>query len=110
MVDKDELFADQPEIEEQLARTAGSTFRIQAYTVGYTRDIATVHDVETGVGANVTFYRIPTAIQPYYGERPWGVNVYLRFRLKPAKIEFSLRRDSRSRGKIVKRCESRCLD
>ncbi len=85
MVDKDELFVNQPEIEEQLARTAGSTFRIHAYTVGYTRDIATVHNVEAGVGANGTLYQIPTAIQPYYGEHPWGVNVYLRLRLKPAK-------------------------
>jgi hypothetical protein len=85
MVDKDELFATQPAIEESLARTAGSTFRIQAYTVGYTRDIATVHDVEAGIGANVSTYRIPAAIQPYYGERPWGVNIYLRFRLNPPK-------------------------
>jgi hypothetical protein len=85
LVDKDELFANQPEIEETLARTAGSTFRIQAYTVGYTRDIATLHDVETGIGANVSTYRIPAAIQPYYGERPWGVNFYLRFRLNPPK-------------------------
>ena len=44
-----------------------------------------MHDVETGIGANVSTYRIPTAIQPYYGEHPWGVNVYLRFRLNPAK-------------------------
>jgi hypothetical protein len=83
MVDKDELFATQPAIEASLARTTGSTFRIQAYTVGYTRDIATIHDVETGIGANVSMYRIPSAIQPYYGEHPWGVNVYLRFRLNP---------------------------
>ena len=76
---------DQPAIEECLARTAGSTFRIQAYTVGYTRDIATLHDVEAGIGANVSTYRIPAAIQPYYGERPWGVNFYLRFRLNPPK-------------------------
>lgn len=84
VVDKDELFATQPDIEESLARTAGSTFRIQAYTVGYTRDISTVHSMETGIGGNVTGYRIPAAIQPYYGRRPWGVNIFLRFRLKPA--------------------------
>jgi hypothetical protein len=85
LVDKDELFALQPEIEQQLERTAGSTFRIHAYTAGYTRDIATVRNVEAGVGANVTFYRIPSAIQPYYGEHPRGLSVYLRFRLNPAK-------------------------
>jgi len=34
LVDKDELFSDQPEIEERLDRTVGSTFRIGAYTLG----------------------------------------------------------------------------
>ena len=39
LVDKDELFDAQPEIEEMLDRTAGSTFPIGAYTLGYTRDV-----------------------------------------------------------------------
>ena len=85
LVDKDELFANQPAIEEQLARTAGSTFRVQAYTVGFTHDIGTFSRIETGVGANVTSYAIPAAIQPYYGEHPLGVDVYLRLRLRPGK-------------------------
>ncbi|HMD48861.1 MAG TPA: hypothetical protein VKG79_07175, partial [Bryobacteraceae bacterium] len=38
LVDKDELFAGQPSLEATLDRTAGSTFRIGAYTIGYTRD------------------------------------------------------------------------
>jgi len=83
LVDKDELFANQPSLEEHLARTAGSSFRIFAYTAGYTRDIATIHDIETGIGANVSSYRVPSPIQPYYGSHPWGVNVFLRVRLKP---------------------------
>jgi hypothetical protein len=83
LVDKDELFAAQPALAAQLARTAGSTFRIQAYTVGYTRDLATLHGVETGVGFNLTAYGVPAAIQPYYGAHPRGLNVFLRLRLKP---------------------------
>jgi hypothetical protein len=83
LVDKDELFADNPELEEQLARTAGSTFRIGAYTAGYTRDIGTFRDIETGVGANATAYTLPAAIKPYYGDHPWGVNAFVRLRLKP---------------------------
>ena len=83
LVDKDELFANQPALEEQLARTVGSSFRIFAYIAGYTRDIATIRDIETGIGANVASYRVPPAIQPYYGSHPWGVNVFLRLRLKP---------------------------
>ena len=83
LVDKDELFADTPDLEAQLDRTAGSTFRIGGYTAGYTRDIPLFKDVETGIGANATAYTLPAAIKPYYGERPWGINVYLRLRLKP---------------------------
>jgi hypothetical protein len=83
LVDKDELFSDQPELEAQLARTAGSTFRIGAYTAGYTRDIGVFHKMETGIGANVTTYTMPAAIQPYYGNHPVSVNIYARFRLNP---------------------------
>ncbi len=83
LVDKDELFADQSALEASLDRSAGSTFRVQAYTVGYTRDIWQYRDAETGLGMNVTAYAIPTAIQPYYGDHPWGVNVFLRVRLRP---------------------------
>jgi hypothetical protein len=70
VVDKDELFP------------SGNVYRIQAYTAGYTRDIAQIRDAETGLGMNVTAYAIPAAIQPFYGVHPWGVNVFLRVRVK----------------------------
>ncbi len=57
-------------------------FRVKAFTAGYTRDLFTRSNLETGIGANVTRYAIPEAIQPVYGGNPWGVNVYLRVRLK----------------------------
>jgi hypothetical protein len=83
LVDKDELFTNQPALEAQLDRTVGSTFRIGAYTAGYTRDIGTFHNVETGIGANFTTYTMPDAIKPYYGNHPVSANMYLRLRLKP---------------------------
>lgn len=83
LVDKDELFVNNHDIERELEHTAGNTFRIGAYTVGYTRDIGTFQNVETGVGANVSAYSLPAAIRPYYGEHPLGLNVYMRFRIKP---------------------------
>lgn len=82
LVDKDELFADQPDLEQQLDRTYGSTFRIGGYTVGYTRDIAVFRDVETGIGVNIETYSLPGAIKPYYGDHPFGGNIFLRLRLK----------------------------
>jgi hypothetical protein len=71
VVDKDELFPDRNDV-----------FRVKAITAGYTRDIATKSNLETGIGANVTGYWIPAGIQPTYGDHPWGVSVYLRVRLK----------------------------
>jgi hypothetical protein len=84
LVDKDELFNDNPDFAARLARTAASVFRIGAYTVGYTRDVGSIHNLEAGLGANITAYTLPRAIQPFYGEHPVGATVYLRFRLRPA--------------------------
>lgn len=75
LVDKDELNID---------TLPGRTFRIGAYTVGYTRDIELLRHVETGVGANITAYSLPAAIKPYYGSHPAGGNIYVRFRLRSA--------------------------
>jgi hypothetical protein len=80
LVDKDELFSDQPDL---FALPARSSFRIGAYTFGYTRDIGTFHKVETGIGANLTSYSLPDAIKPNYGDHPLALNFYLRFRLNP---------------------------
>jgi hypothetical protein len=82
LVDKDELFRGQPEIEARLDSIYGSTFRIGEYTIGYTRDIDLFSRVETGVGANIEAYSLPSAIKPYYGDHPLGGNIFVRFRLK----------------------------
>ena len=83
LVDKDELFDTQPELKQRLERTAGSSFRIGAYTLGYTRDLGLFRSIATGVGANFSVYSTPEAIHPYFGSHPMGANVYLRFRLRP---------------------------
>jgi len=82
MVDKDELFSPEPALESQIDRLYGSTFRIRAYTIGYTRDVHLSRYVETGIGVNFTAYSIPDAIRPYYGSHPAGGNIFVRFRLK----------------------------
>jgi len=80
---RDELFADNPELAQGLFEQTGSRwFDVSSYLVGYTRDIGTFWNVQTGLGANMMFYGIPDSIKPYYGDRPMGVNVYLRLRLK----------------------------
>jgi hypothetical protein len=82
LVDRDELFADNPQIQQQLAATVGTTFRVGAFTAGYTRDIHLLPHVLTGVGANATLYRVPPPIQQFYGAHPAAFYVFLRFRLE----------------------------
>jgi hypothetical protein len=84
LVDKDDLFSAEPDLEQRLDVLYGSTFRIGAYTIGYTRDVHLFRQVETGVGANFTAYTLPDAIKPYYGNRPVGGNIFVRFRLQHA--------------------------
>jgi hypothetical protein len=76
LVDKNELFNMLPALN-------GDSFRIGAYTLGYTREIGSAFRLlKTALGANATTYSLPGEIKPYYGNRPWGVDVYLRIRLK----------------------------
>lgn len=86
LVDKDDLFAAQPAVEQQLLETVGTTtFRIGEYTLGYTRYFPLWQAVATGIGANFSTYTLPQAIVPFYGAHPFGVNVYLHFQLNPNK-------------------------
>jgi len=81
---RDELFDYNQELAQRVTRATGQhAFNVVAYTAGYTRDIHTSHNLQTGVGATVTAYTIDSALKHYYGDHPWGVNVFLRFRLKP---------------------------
>ena len=81
-VDKDELFDDDPTLSATLDARYGSTFRIGAYTIGYTRDVDIFPRLETGIGANMETYSLPAAIKPWYGDRPVGGNIFIRIRLK----------------------------
>jgi len=74
LVDKNELF---PTIAN------APNARIGEYTAGYTRYLPAFRMLQTGVGANITFYTTPADIKPEYGNHPIGGNVYISFRLHP---------------------------
>lgn len=81
---RDELFEyDHDLAHEIVERTGKEAFKVSAFTIGYTRDVELVRNVQSGIGANVTAYAIDSALKPHYGSNPWGVNVFVRFRLKP---------------------------
>jgi hypothetical protein len=75
LVDKDELFAAGNPLY-------GESFRVGAYTAGYTRDFDWVRKIATGLGANFTAYSMPGPVHQYYGQHPVAVLIFLRFRLR----------------------------
>jgi len=72
LVDKDEL--DVP-----------GNFRIGAYTFGGVRSIAEGSYGQVGIGADLTFYSKPAALDAIYGKNPVSFQLFLRFRPPPMK-------------------------
>jgi hypothetical protein len=71
------LLADS--VVEGPAAAARST--VLAFTAGGARDFLRWRGFEGGIGADVTFYNVPEALQPAYFTRPISFHVF--FRLRP---------------------------
>jgi hypothetical protein len=71
LVDKDELFPQ---------TLVHPVYRIGAYTFGGERDL--IHDRawQLGLGADVTFYSKPAALDVAYGVHPVSFQIFLRMR------------------------------
>jgi hypothetical protein len=71
LVDKDELFPLAP---------VHPAYRVGAYTFGGVRDL--IHDRawQLGLGADVTFYSKPAALDSAYGQHPVSFQIFLRAR------------------------------
>ena len=54
---------------------------VLAFTVGGVRDVLAWRGFEGGIGADITFYGVPDALQPMYSAHP--VSFHLFFRLRP---------------------------
>jgi len=55
--------------------------RVQAFTIGYDRDIQLVPYLATAIGGQATFYGVPDSFEPSYGSHPLGVAMFVRLRL-----------------------------
>ncbi len=53
---------------------------VAAYTFGYDHDLNLVPRLRSALGAEVTTYGVPRALEPIYGTNPVGVVVFLRLR------------------------------
>ena len=71
LVDKDELFPQAP---------VHPAYRIGAYTFGGVRDLVQHVAWQLGLGADVTFYSKPAALDAAYGNRPVSFQIFLRLR------------------------------
>jgi hypothetical protein len=71
LVDKDELFPQ---------AAVHPSYRIGAYTFGGTRDLVQNRVWQLGMGADVTFYSKPAALDAAYGNRPVSFQIFLRAR------------------------------
>jgi hypothetical protein len=54
--------------------------RVQAYTVGYDRELGHIPHLSTALGGQFTWYGVPGNLKPIYGNHPVGVIVFLRVR------------------------------
>ena len=54
--------------------------RVQAYTLGYDRDIGNIPHLSTAIGAQLTWYGVPQILKPIYNPHPAAVVMFLRVR------------------------------
>lgn len=83
LVDKDEL-----EIPLSIA-PPGTSFRIGGFTFGGVRDLLHNSTGQIGLGAAVTFYSKPQALDALYGRHPVAFQIFLRLRPGLMKMDHS---------------------
>jgi hypothetical protein len=71
LVDKDELFPNDP---------LHLNFRVAAYTLGGARDVVQSRLWRMALGADVTFYSKPGALDQSYGRNPVSFQIFVRIR------------------------------
>lgn len=54
--------------------------RVQAYTVGYEREVGHIPHLSTALGGQFAWYGVPQNLKPAYGEHPVGGLLFLRLR------------------------------
>jgi len=54
--------------------------RVQAYTLGYDRDVGRIPHVSTAIGGQVMLYGVPDVLRSEYGRHPVTVVLFLRVR------------------------------
>ena len=80
LVDKDELNLPRPGATAPITGAPLPVYRIGAFTFGGVRDLVHNRKGQIGLGADLTFYSKPAVLDPFYGNSPVSLHVFLRFR------------------------------
>jgi hypothetical protein len=62
----------------------GARDTVLAITLGGTRDFLRARGFELGIGGDVVFYGVPTALESFYGSRPVSFHLFVRLRPPPS--------------------------
>lgn len=54
--------------------------RLQAYTIGYDREVGDIPHLATAIGGQFTWYGVPNVLRATYGSHPVGITLFLRVR------------------------------
>ena len=87
LVDKDDLLRTSDRVLLGI-KEAHPSFRIGAYTFGGARDVWANDQIALGLGADLTFYSKPAALDPIYGDGPISWKLFLRIR--PARMKMDM--------------------
>ena len=56
-------------------------FPINAYTIGYVRDLTHGRDIDIGLGGQITVNDVPDSLDQYYGDDiPFSFQIFFRVR------------------------------
>jgi hypothetical protein len=75
------LFFKEHDIERRLEASVPrpeELTTIDAFTLGYFREVPRWRRVRTGLGADLTFYRFSARLRPVYGDAPVSLHAFLR--------------------------------
>jgi hypothetical protein len=54
--------------------------RVQAYTLGYDREVPIIPRLSTAIGGQLSFYGVPSSLSSIYSRHPSGVILFVRIR------------------------------
>jgi hypothetical protein len=56
--------------------------RMQAYTIGYDREVGNIPHIATAIGGQFSWYGVPGILRTDYGSHPVGITLFMRVRAR----------------------------